>query len=74
MAFQEAGNKKLNWGNLNRYRCPVDNKLLTRNLMLGTWNCKKCSFKISSDRMAEIGFDMEAGDDHLDNYFDFFNE
>lgn len=75
MAFQEVGkNKKLNWDNLNRYRCPKDNKKLIRNPMFSTWSCQKCGFKINSDRMAEIGFDMESGDDHLGNYYDFFNE
>lgn len=74
MAFQESGNQKLNWNNLNRYRCPKCGKRLIRNLMLDIWKCKGFTFKISGDKMAEIGFDMEEGDDHLDNYYDFFND
>lgn len=75
MPFKEVGkNEKLNWENLNRYRCPKDNKRLVRNLMLNTWSCKTCSFTINGERMAEIGFDMEEGDDHLENYHDFFND
>lgn len=75
MSFKEAGrNENLNWRNLERYRCPKDNKKLVRNLMLDTYNCKNCSFKIASERMAEIAFDIEEGDDHMDVYYDFFKD